>query len=146
MPAPTTGVKSTLSADGPASPEMLLCDVVVREEAQQVSSFQAEIGDDIGGLVSWITEAGGSNSYFLLISCFPSDRLFIRVLVKNKVTSLKENCIEAVGPHMRRRQESEIRKLELPTVLIDKLVEYKMKDEQYYHENATEDIEMTTSQ
>ena len=109
-------------------------------------NLMAEIGDDIGGLVSWITEAGGSNSYFLLISCFPYGRLFIRVLVKNKVTSLKENCIDAVGPHMRRRQESEIRKLELPTVLIDKLVEYKMKDEQYYHENATEDIEMTTSQ
>ena len=105
-------------------------------------NLMAEIGDDdrMIGLDSWITEAGGSNSYFLLISCFPYGRLFVRVLVTKKVTSLKKNCIEAVGPHMRRRQESEIRKLELPSVLIDKLVEYKMKDEQYYHPNATEDI------
>ena len=105
-------------------------------------NLMAEIGDDdrMIGLDSWITEAGGSNSYFLLISCFPYGRLFVRVLVTKKVTSLKKNCFEAVGPHMRRRQESEIRKLELPSVLIDKLVEYKMKDEQYYHPNATEDI------
>ena len=105
-------------------------------------NLMTEIGDDdrMIGLDSWITEAGGSNSYFLLISCFPYGRLFVRVLVTKKVTSLKKNCIEAVGPHMRRRQESEIRKLELPSVLIDKLVEYKMKDEQYYHPNATEDI------
>ena len=91
-------------------------------------------------LYCWVTEVG-SNSYFVWIiyshsRMALSGRLYFRVQVTNKVASLKENCIEAVGPHLRSLQESEIRKLELPSVLLDQLLEYKMKEEQYYHTEA----------
>ena len=91
-------------------------------------------------LYCWVTEVG-SNSYFVWIIYSQrrvalSGRLYFRVQVTNKVASLKENCIEAVGPHRRSLQESEIRKLELPSVLLDQLLEYKMKEEQYYHTEA----------
>ena len=94
----------------------------------------------------WITEVGGINSYFVVIHFSqyvdfirsPTGRLSIRLLVTNKVTTLKETCIETVGPNMRRLQESEIRKLELelPSELVEQLREYKMKDEQFYHTEA----------
>ena len=91
-------------------------------------------------LYCWVTEVG-SNSYFVWIiyshvRVALMGRLYFRVQVSNKVTSLKENCIEAVGPRLRRRKEAEIRKLELPSVLTDQLLEYKTKEEQYYHTEA----------
>ena len=91
-------------------------------------------------LYCWVTEVG-SNSYFVWIvyshvRVALMGRLYFRVQISNKVTSLKENCIEAVGPRLRRLQEAEIRKLELPSVLTDQLLEYKTKEEQYYHTEA----------
>ena len=88
----------------------------------------------------WVTEVG-SNSYFVWIIYTQrrvalTGRLYFRVQVTNKVTSLRENCIEVVGPHLRSLQEEEIRKLGVPGVLMDQLLDYKMKEEQYYHTEA----------
>ena len=54
----------------------------------------------------------------------------------NKFPSLKENCIRVVGPQLRSLQESQIRGLDLPRVLMDQLLDYRRKEEQYYHTEA----------
>ena len=43
--------------------------------------------------------------------------------VTNQVTSLRRNCIEVVGPRLRSLPETEIRKLEMPGVLVDQMME-----------------------
>ena len=91
-------------------------------------------------LYCWVTEVG-RNSYFVWINYSQLraelfGRLYFRVEVTNKVASLKENCIEVVGPRLRSLQKSEIRKLEMPVVLLEQLLDYKTKEEQYYHTEA----------
>ena len=87
-------------------------------------------------LYCWVTEVG-SISYFVWIvyahlTVPITGRLYFRVEVTNKVTSLRENCIEVLGPRLRSLQVAEIRRLGMPAVLTDQLLEYKMKEEQYY--------------
>ena len=101
-------------------------------------NLMAEIPDY--RLYCWVTEVG-SNSYYVWIiysqhRAAVTGRLYFRVQYTNQVTSLKENCIEVVGPHLRSLKEMEIRKLGMPGVLVDQLLEYKMKEEQYYHTEA----------
>ena len=78
-------------------------------------------------LYCWVTEVG-SNSYFVWIiyshsRVALSGRLYFRVEYTNQVTSLKENCIEVVGLRLRSLQETEIRKLGMPGVLVEQLLE-----------------------
>ena len=95
-------------------------------------------------LESWLTEVGCS-FYFVCISYYSSNpprlhstplRLHLRLEMKNRVTSLRENCVEAVGPYMRSLTNSEILELELPRGLRDQLVEYKKNDRKYYHSES----------
>ena len=91
-------------------------------------------------LDSWLTEVGCS-FYFVCISYYSTSppltgRLHLRLEVKNRVTSLRENCVEAVGPYMRSLKDSEILELELPRELRDQLVEYKKNDRKYYHSES----------
>ena len=76
---------------------------------------------------SFITEVGGS--YFVSVKFYLNHDingiLFTRLQVTNKVTSLKDDCIETVGPLVSHLEESKMRELELPNVLIDQLLEYK---------------------
>ena len=90
------------------------------------TNLMAEVPDY--RLYCWVTEVG-SNSYFVWIvysqlRAALSGRLYFRVQVTNKVSSLKENCIEVVGPRLRSLQESQIRGLDLPRVLMDQLLDY----------------------
>ena len=102
------------------------------------TNLMAEVPDY--RLYCWVTEVG-SNSYFVWIvysqlRAALSGRLYFRVQITNKVSSLKENCIEVVGPRLRSLQESQIRGLDLPRVLMDQLLDYRRKEEQYYHTEA----------
>ena len=54
-----------------------------------------------------------------------------------KVSSLKENCMLTLSRHTRGAEQAEMRTLKLPEMLLDKVIEYKMKDEQFYNK-ATE--------
>ena len=88
----------------------------------------------------WLTEVG-FNSYFVWIvysnnSEIQTGRLYLRLQVQNKMTSLVESCIEVVGPHMRDMSQEEIRELNLPNGLVNQLEEYRRKDVQFYHEVA----------
>ena len=64
-----------------------------------------------------------------------------RLEVKTKITSFQENCIYAIGPQMRSLKDQQVRELQLPRNLTEKLIEYKRKDQQYYHcENQLTEI------
>ena len=79
----------------------------------------------------WITEV--AESYFLIVhymkSTVPSSKLLIRINIANKVTSLKENCIETIGLYTSYKEEPEIRNLPLPVTIIETLLEYKEKEQ-----------------
>ena len=97
-------------------------------------------------LYCWLTEVG-TNFYFMCIIYYSKSqealkgRLYFRLEVKTKITSLQENCIYAIGPQMRSLKDQQVRDLQLPSYLTEKLIEYKRKDQQYYHcENQLTEI------
>ena len=79
----------------------------------------------------WITEIAGF--YFLCvhykIGPLPPSKLLIKITIANKVTSLKENCIETIGLYTSYKEEPEIRNLPLPVTIIETLLEYKEKEQ-----------------
>ena len=96
-------------------------------------------------LYCWLTEVG-TNFYFICIiysskSQALTGRLYFRLEVRTKITSLLENCVYAIGPQMRSLKDQQVRELQLPRNLTEKLIEYKRKDQQYYHcENQLTEI------
>ena len=95
-----------------------------------------------GWLECYLTEVG-CNTYYVMIGYLSSligslqtGRVYLRLQVKNKMTTLVESCIENIGPHMRDMSQEEIRELNLPNSLVNQLEEYRKKDEQFYHKEV----------
>ena len=102
---------------------------VIQKNMETVRQFE---------LYCWLTE-GGTNFYNICIIYYSKSQkalkgwLYFRLEVKTKITSLQENCIYAIGPQMRSLKDQQVRELQLPSYLTEKLIEYKRKDQQYYH-------------
>ena len=116
--------------------KLRILSAVIQKNMQTVRQFE---------LNCWLTEVG-TNFYFICIkysskSHAVTGRLYFRLEVKTKITSLQENCIYAIGPQMRSLKDQQVRELQLPSYLTEKLIEYKRKDQQYYHcENQLTEI------
>ena len=86
----------------------------------------------------WLTEFG-CNNYFMLVDYHYTNtangyrefgRLYLKVKVSEKVSSLQENSMLTLCRHTRGKEVEEMRKLKLPGMLLEKMIEFKIKDEQ----------------